>query len=125
MTISQRADEAIKRFEDLIGGDFQTNSEHVLIHCDYCKAQIITFIRSELLSLAKSMQAEHDRELDEEIRNRDYNEEMADKLAYKIASLIRPGEDWIDVIGEHSSMNNPWERALELKSLLKKEQEQS
>ncbi|MCX4543831.1 hypothetical protein [Streptomyces sp. NBC_01565] len=47
-----------------------------------------------------------DRALDETVRERDFMESMADKLAYAVAPL----ED----IGEHSSENCPWQNALEL-----------
>ncbi|MFK0179012.1 hypothetical protein ACIQVR_23955 [Streptomyces xanthochromogenes] len=47
-----------------------------------------------------------DRDMLQLIDERDHREEVADKLAYAVA----PEE----VIGEHSSMNCPWENAFEL-----------
>lgn len=47
-----------------------------------------------------------ERDLDQVMRERDEYHEVADKLAYAVA----PEE----VIGEHSSMNDPWENAYEL-----------
>lgn len=56
-------------------------------------------------------------ELEEEMENRDYYSDMADQLAYKVSSLARPGVDPIEVIGEHSSHNDPWQNALDLEPL--------
>jgi hypothetical protein len=39
------------------------------------------------------------------IKERDYFEEWADKLAYAIAP--------VEIIGEHSNVNNPYQNALE------------
>ncbi|MHA4819448.1 hypothetical protein ACXZ65_34425 [Streptomyces aculeolatus] len=49
--------------------------------------------------------AELDQSLDKVMRERDDLHEVADKLAYAIAP--------IEVIGEHSSGNDPWENALD------------
>ena len=55
----------------------------------------------------KARLAEAERDMDQLIGERDHAEEMADKLADAIATLL--GVE----IGEHSSMNCPWEQALE------------
>ena len=47
----------------------------------------------------------HEREVTALIKERDYLQEMCDKLA----ACIAPDE----VLGEHSSMNDPWTNALE------------
>lgn len=52
------------------------------------------------------LRAEHDRELGDVIDERDRCEDWADKLSLAIAP--------IEVIGEHSSGNNPWANALDL-----------
>lgn len=49
---------------------------------------------------------ELDREIDQLINERDLLHDVADKLAYAVAP--------IEVIGEHSSENDPWENALDL-----------
>ncbi|MEU1800840.1 hypothetical protein [Streptomyces sp. NPDC019937] len=54
---------------------------------------------------ARARAAELDRALDETIGERDYLHDVADKLAYAIAP--------VEVIGEHSSANDPWANALE------------
>ena len=51
--------------------------------------------------------AEAERDDEQAMKERDYNEEMADRLAAAIATLT--GVD----IGEHSSGNCPWHAALE------------
>jgi len=48
---------------------------------------------------------EHERQMTEALRERDEAEEWADRLAYALAP--------IEVIGEHSSGNNPWQNALD------------
>lgn len=58
------------------------------------------------LAAAEKHARELDRALGETIDDRDRTEEAADKLAYAVAP--------IEVIGEHSSMNCPWENALDL-----------
>lgn len=58
------------------------------------------------LKTAERQNRDLDRSLDETLRQRDFMQGMADKLAYAIA----PVED----IGEHSSGNCPWESALDL-----------
>ena len=58
------------------------------------------------LALAEKHARELDRALGETIDDRDRTEEAADKLAYAVAP--------IEVIGEHSSMNCPWQNALDL-----------
>lgn len=50
---------------------------------------------------------EHEKEVLEVIKERDYAQDMADSLAYALASVM--GVD----IGEHSSANCPWLKALE------------
>lgn len=50
------------------------------------------------------LEAKHADEMDEVMQQRDEREEWADQLAYAIAPM--------EVIGEHSSGNNPWENAL-------------
>lgn len=47
----------------------------------------------------------HEREISKLIDERDYLEEMCDKLAYCIASE--------EVLGEHSNGNDPWQNALD------------
>ncbi|SFY52091.1 hypothetical protein [Streptomyces sp. F-1] len=60
---------------------------------------------SELIALRAKL-AREERAHGETIDDRDHFHDMADKLAYAVA----PEE----VIGEHSSMNCPWENALDL-----------
>lgn len=56
-------------------------------------------------SIAAERAAEAERALMEEMKNRDQAIEWADRLAYAVAP--------VEVIGEHSSMNNPWHNALD------------
>lgn len=65
----------------------------------------IAELRTQLDTAERQLQR-LDRALGETIDDRDHFHEMADKLAYAVA----PEE----VIGEHSSMNCPWENALDL-----------
>lgn len=51
--------------------------------------------------------AEAERDMDQLIGERDHAQDMADKLADALATLL--GVE----IGEHSNMNCPWEQALE------------
>jgi len=60
------------------------------------------------LEAADKRIAELDRAVDEELRNRDRYQDMADKLAESISEYF--GVD----IGEHSNVNCPWERALDV-----------
>jgi cell division protein FtsB len=127
MTTTNKPNEQLS--EDELNSEFVTQ---VLVEVTRCCNDVVSgysFEARPLLRLiANALQAQREelekteKALDEELKNRDYYEEMADKLAFKIATILRPGEDWIDVIGEHSSMNNPWERALELESLTKEGQ---
>lgn len=71
---------------------------------DWLIAEVKT-LRSQLAT-AERQNRQLDQALGETIDDRDQIHEMADKLAYAVA----PEE----VIGEHSSMNCPWENALEL-----------
>lgn len=50
--------------------------------------------------------AKLDRAVNEELEHRDAMEKWADKLAYAVAP--------VEVIGEHSNVNNPWKNALEI-----------
>lgn len=54
----------------------------------------------------EDLKAKSERDLDQVMRERDEYHEVADKLANAVAP--------IEVIGEHSSMNCPWENAYEL-----------
>lgn len=58
------------------------------------------------LEIAERQARDLDRTLSDTIRERDFADDMADKLAYAVA----PVED----IGEHSSENCPWQNALDL-----------
>lgn len=60
--------------------------------------------RAKVAALEKRV-AELERSLGETIDDRDRAQDAADKLAYAIAPT--------EVIGEHSSENNPWKNALE------------
>lgn len=65
-------------------------------------------IASELQAEVQRLRKEHrgcDRSLDEVMRERDYAQDMADKLAAAIAPE--------DVLGEHSDGNFPWQNALD------------
>jgi hypothetical protein len=62
-------------------------------------------LRAELAT-AHEQAARTDRQFDQVLRERDDLHDIADKLAYAVA----PEE----IIGEHSSMNDPWENALDL-----------
>ena len=50
-------------WEELIGGDFQDESEHILIHCDYCKERILGFIKSVATSEYERGRAEREDEI--------------------------------------------------------------
>lgn len=74
-------------------------------------AALIAYYRTAAPALAdecERLRAENAR-LDDsiltELENRDTNADWADKLAYAIAPM--------DVIGEHSNLNNPWANALD------------
>lgn len=58
----------------------------------------------ELLNRLEQANEEHERTLMEELRNRDNAYELLDQFAYAVAPQ--------SVIGEHSSMNDPWHNAL-------------
>jgi hypothetical protein len=73
--------------------DWASDTENTLA-CPWCE---IDRLRREA--------RENDRALSQTIDERDSAQDMADKLAYAIAPL--------EVIGEHSSGNCPWENALE------------
>src|SRR5688572_21322360 len=53
-----------------------------------------------------SASVEHERQMEQALRERDEAQEWADRLAYAIAPQ--------SVIGEHSSLNNPWQNALDV-----------
>lgn len=61
-------------------------------------------LRAEITSLRAQI-AQEDREQDALINERDRLHEVADNLAYAIAP--------VEVIGEHSSGNDPWQNALD------------
>lgn len=56
-------------------------------------------------STIAGLRERHEQEMDAVLRERDEREEWADRLAYAIAP--------VEEIGEHSSSNNPWQRALD------------
>lgn len=58
----------------------------------------------ELLNRIERADQEHERALAEELTNRDNAHELLDQFAYAVAPM--------EVIGEHSSMNDPWQNAL-------------
>lgn len=74
---------------------------------DRARAELDEVQRRYTLDTAelKKRVAEMDRELGEVIDERDRMHDVADKLAYAVAP--------IEVIGEHSSENDPWENALD------------
>ncbi|MFG2412342.1 hypothetical protein [Streptomyces goshikiensis] len=65
----------------------------------------LTELRTKL-EIAERQNRELDRALSDTIKERDFADDMADKLAYAVAP--------IEVIGEHSSANCPWQNALDL-----------
>ena len=74
-----------------------------------CSAHPVAEAAAALVAEVRRLRArveQLDRALGETIDDRDQMHEIADKLAYAVA----PEE----VIGEHSSMNDPWTNALEL-----------
>jgi hypothetical protein len=66
--------------------------------------QIALELKAELDRVRKENR-NHERSLDEVMRERDYAQNMADKLAAAIAPE--------DVLGEHSDGNFPWQNALD------------
>lgn len=81
--------------------------------CDYRQRHLMDVqetamfcaLRDMLRKGAKLAEEEHDHETT--LKQRDYAEAMADKIADALATLL--GVE----IGEHSNMNCPWEQALE------------
>jgi len=72
-------------------------------HCDECE---IERLRDKLRGTEARL-AEAERDADQLLKERDHAEDMADKLADAVATLL--GVE----IGEHSSGNCPWTTALE------------
>lgn len=67
-------------------------------------------MKPEPIIMAKEVPTVLESEIIEEIKNRDDYHDWADRLAYSIAPE--------SVIGEHSSLNNPWSNALDEAELL-------
>lgn len=86
--------------------------EELHVQCASCQ---ITKPALEALSSSAPVKfpVETDRALDETIDARDRAQEMADELAERIVALTVGGEVE-EVIGEHTSANCPWRRAIEL-----------
>ncbi|MFJ5984263.1 hypothetical protein [Lentzea sp. NPDC092896] len=107
----------------LVGSDTQTNAvlqgradlknaAQLLRHgrdvLEWLHAEAV-WQRDEALAALEKQQAvmaKLDRDIDDELGYRDSMEEWADKLAYAVAP--------VEVIGEHSNANNPWQNALEI-----------
>jgi hypothetical protein len=66
----------------------------------------VTAIMQLIAEQTAAAERKHEQECLEIIKQRDRAEDWADKLAYAIAPL--------EIIGEHSSNNNPWYNALEI-----------
>jgi hypothetical protein len=82
-------------------------------------SEIITVYHSDvpaLLAEVRRLQAElvrEDKSHGDTIDARDRAEGMADELAERIVALT-VGGDSIEAIGEHTSANDPWRRAMQL-----------
>lgn len=57
-------------------------------------------------ALAPVPHDQHERDVTEALRERDEAQEWADRLAYAVAP--------VEVIGEHSNLNSPWQNALDV-----------
>lgn len=104
LTLTQVAIAAMRAQRVALGYPATGNEWLLLAAYDQLEAE-----RDELrikLAAAEKHARELDRALGETIDDRDRTEEAADKLAYAVAP--------IEVIGEHSSMNCPWQNALDL-----------
>ncbi|MFI8351260.1 hypothetical protein [Streptomyces sp. NPDC085596] len=84
---------------------FACCSAHPVADAAAAMADEIRRLRAGLAE-ARDQAARTDREFEQVIRERDNLHDIADSLAYAVAPE--------NVIGEHSSMNDPWENALDL-----------
>lgn len=100
VTAQQRADQAEDRATDLANRLHRAEQE-IASH-----GKAVTAWANQVDELKKQLAAE-ERQHGDTVDDRDQYQTMADQLAEAIARMT--GVD----IGEHSSMNNPWENALQ------------
>jgi hypothetical protein len=85
-----------KMYKDCVGNFFARR-------CSFQPNEIAPLI--ERIARLTSQLAELERSEDQSITERDEAIEAADRLAYAIGT--------VEQIGEHSNVNNPWEKAIE------------
>jgi hypothetical protein len=109
---------AASRAEDIAVNECPPEAE-----CDDCNTvralrdgaealEALTAQPSEVERLTKALAREeacHSTTIDE----RDRAQDAADELANRIVALVGAGDE-VEAIGEHTSANNPWQRAIEL-----------
>lgn len=75
------------------------------------RAVVSTQLLSNLLAAYDDLEQQYDRDVAEVIAEREAVEAVADRIAYAVAP--------VEVIGEHSSANNPWDNAVEHAAMLR------
>jgi hypothetical protein len=91
-----------------IGGGKDIDYAHWLFSMANCNKQLVLANVGPYRNKDDDLEVIRETELEQIIDERDNYHEWADKLAYTIADMLNT------TIGEHSSINDPWQNALEL-----------